>query len=46
MYKHYKHSSLFDPFVDDEGKKFYNVDTCSNCYKTFCGRKLQIFVVS
>jgi hypothetical protein len=25
----YKHSSLFDLIVSNEGNKFYNIDTCS-----------------
>ncbi len=30
----YKHSSLFVLIASDEGDKFYNVDTWSQCYKT------------
>ncbi len=31
----YKHFSLFGLVVSDEGKKFYNIDTWCQCYKTF-----------
>ncbi len=31
----YKHSSLFGLFVSKKGKKFYNIDTRCQCYKTF-----------
>ncbi len=30
-----KPSSLLGPIVSDEGKKFYNIDTCCRSYKTF-----------
>ncbi len=27
-------------------KKFYNIDACGQCYKTFYGHKIRIFVIS
>jgi hypothetical protein len=27
-------------------KKFYNVATCGQCFKTFYGRKLRLFLLS
>ncbi len=30
-----KHGSLFWRFVNSEGKKFYEIDTSSQCYETF-----------
>ncbi len=42
----YKHSSLFGLVVSDEGKKFYNIDTSDQCYKTFYGCKLLLFIIS
>jgi hypothetical protein len=29
----YKHSSLFSLIISNEGKKFYNIDTCIDPYK-------------
>jgi hypothetical protein len=31
----YKHSSLFGLIISNEGKKFYNINTWCQCYKTF-----------
>ncbi len=31
----YEHSSLFGLVISIEGKKFYNIDTRCQCYKTF-----------
>ncbi len=31
----YEHSSLLGLIVSDKGKKFYNIDTWAQCYKTF-----------
>jgi hypothetical protein len=31
----YKHSSFFGLVVSNEGKKFYNIDTCVNVLKPF-----------
>ncbi len=31
----YKHSSLLGLIISDEGKNFYNIDTCGLYYKTF-----------
>jgi hypothetical protein len=31
----YKHSSLFDLIISNEGKKFYNIDTWCQCHQTF-----------
>jgi hypothetical protein len=41
-----KHSSLFVRSVSDAGKKFNNIDTRGQCYKTFSVLNLRIFVVS
>ncbi len=27
-------------------RKFYNIDTCDRCYKTFYGCKLRLFIIS
>ncbi len=42
----YKHSSLFCLFVSNEEKKFDNIETMGQCYKTFFVRNLQTFVIS
>jgi hypothetical protein len=31
----YKHSSLFGLIISSKGKKFYNFDTCGQCYRFF-----------
>jgi hypothetical protein len=31
----YKYYNLFGLIVSNEGKKFYNIDTKAQCYKTF-----------
>jgi hypothetical protein len=41
-----KHSSLLQKLVNHGHKKFYNIVTWGQCYKTFYSRKLQIFVAS
>ncbi len=33
MIASYKHASLLGLVVSDEGKKFYNIDTCGLYYK-------------
>jgi hypothetical protein len=40
----YEHSSLFCLDISDKGKKVYIIDSKCQCYKTFCGRNLQMFV--
>jgi hypothetical protein len=40
----YEHSSLFCLDISDKGKKVYIIDSRCQCYKTFCGRNLQMFV--
>jgi hypothetical protein len=34
----YKHLSLFSLVISNKGKKFYNIDTWAQCYKTFFDR--------
>jgi hypothetical protein len=41
-----KRSSLTGLFVRDEEKKFCNIDSKDQCYKTFFVRNLRIFVIS
>jgi hypothetical protein len=41
-----KHSILFGLVVSSKGKKFYEIDTWGQCYKTFYSCKLQLFVIS
>jgi hypothetical protein len=41
-----KHSSLLPIFVNYGRKKFYNIETWGECYKTFYSRNLRIFVIS
>jgi hypothetical protein len=42
----YKQSRLFGLVITDEGKKFYNIDTRGQCYKTSYARELRIFILS
>jgi hypothetical protein len=44
---HYgRRSSLLQTAINYEHKKFYNSNTRAQCYKTFYGRNLLIFVIS
>ncbi len=38
--------SLIKQTLGDEGKKFYSIETRAQCYKSFHGCKLRIFVMS
>ncbi len=40
-----KDSSIFCLLVIDEEKMCYGIDTWAQCYKTFYGRNLQMFVM-
>jgi hypothetical protein len=42
----YKHSSLFVLIDSDEGKKFYDIDTWCQSYKTFYRQNLQMLKIS
>ncbi len=39
-------SSLLQKSVNYGNKKFYNTSTMGQCYKTFYGRNLRIFIIS
>jgi hypothetical protein len=41
-----KHSILLRTLINRAYKKFYNIGPRDQCYKTFYGRKLQLFVIS
>ena len=42
----YKNSTLLGLIISDEEKCFISIDTRGQCYKTFYGRKLQLFIIS
>jgi len=43
----YKHSSLLVRIVSEGDEKSFNdTDTCDQCYITFYGRKLRLFIIS
>ncbi len=40
-----EHPSLFVQSVSDNEKRFENIDARDQCYKTFYGRELPLFII-